>query len=1480
MRKTNGPITMVAAVLALTALGGAIAACRADIGPPVSVRLLGGPHYAKPGERFSADVQVVADAGVRVSGFRLEGEGWERAEVEAPASTALVKSARMQVRIGATSQDPNRPLVLAFEVDGRTMRQSFDLSEAHHRLMSEGGKTRAVPAGEQKAAPVPPLAAGGSWADLGADAVTPPPAGEKSYNITVTGTWYCANPAAGWTGVDGVTVDVMLDGATPAVLASVRTDVNGDFSATFNWSGAGYPNIYVLFKAQNSRLAVKDGTHHLVYAWRTGTWYEYAGTNLDVGGLTSGDESLMPVLNIMTWLTRAWRWYNSYGYDTPYTDVFWIPGTGNVYCLDGLHIGDPWHEGGYCHEYTHHWQYVFAPIPSSTYCNGICDQDTALGLCSHCTWCEENATIAMGEGLPSCIGDVLPRTLSDLYNLPYNAVDNMETTYTCGGTWANPEVTEGFMAALLRDLYDTSQDTHAGSSYPDALAIGADEFLDITYTYNPSTPTSFLSLLMAHYPAINKEDLWSTAINCRFDIDGMAPPVVTNLRSTSHTVNVASPDGTIAFAWTRAADDVSGVDGYGVFVTHSPMIPSPVLDIGDVTSWTTATLAPGTWYFCIRSHDRAGKWGSTYASCGPYVIREAEPADLQPYASAGWARPVVPRATNDAAFTSVPLPTGTLSGNSAATYLNYCGRNWGETATSGQLSNTIRVDGDSRLYMHYASVGASTTYYSLNAGPYNITGGRHTVEAAHDYNEQIQESNETNNRWAHQWVWTTPIMTIGTQYTRDAPPGHSAGWDAVTDGSTLYYNCDGLHFATARYADLTCTWDAVCVYAVDNVDDYDCQLHTHSTGADNGFAASLGSSMRAAGYLDAVLVNGNQAGVQTWDIGVVNMHGGIGDYRAEWTRATSIGLDDSVTVAVAASKMLVMRWFDVAAADTGYYSCTITVSEPTNVWSADHYLPSISTGALSQYTDHATTVAGTGTATIDMHVTQTGRHALAVYRDPCDGADAVTVTIELERTPPDFTPYLASGWAAPVVPRPAADGTPTLVAEPDTLYGNAAATYLNYCWTNDSPNGWPSGGASIVATVHLDGTTGLGSVGWSSAGPHWVLRYNQTTARTIRGGAHTIAMVLDAGALIGERSETNNISGAQYFWSPYLLEMGTAVNRSVPPDRTGGWNEITSGQWKWYNCDGLRMPSVSGEHWRAAGIMSGPDTDVDLRLHHPLYGATSGFKNCLIYSNWGAAQSDIVLVNGHPLVGTRPVTGPFDLGVTLASGLRGYGGEAVTATALTPGDAASYGPYTLAAQHVLQLYELWLTPGPWTMRLDSVSGTVNWGLSIYAPDQQFKQKSSAMEGGIAYLDGAGQDEELTVTVPTEGWYALAVWKVGALDLGLAGTYRLWVRADMTAVPGEAPRPAATALVGIHPNPFNPQTTIDYELGTAGLVRLEIYDLRGTRVRELVAGDQPAGRHAAVWNGRDDDGQLVASGVYMARLAAGKTAQMKKLVLLK
>ncbi len=84
----------------------------------------------------------------------------------------------------------------------------------------------------------------------------------------------------------------------------------------------------------------------------------------------------------------------------------------------------------------------------------------------------------------------------------------------------------------------------------------------------------------------------------------------------------------------------------------------------------------------------------------------------------------------------------------------------------------------------------------------------------------------------------------------------------------------------------------------------------------------------------------------------------------------------------------------------------------------------------------------------------------------------------------------------------------------------------------------------------------------------------------------------------------------------------------------------------------------------------------------------------------------------------------------------------------------------------------------------------------------------------------------------------------------------------------------------YPNPFNPSTTISYQLPAAGPVRLDIYNVRGQLVRTLIDAEQDAGYHSVIWNGKDNRGQSVASGVYFYRLSSLTQTLGKRMLLMK
>jgi uncharacterized repeat protein (TIGR02543 family) len=88
------------------------------------------------------------------------------------------------------------------------------------------------------------------------------------------------------------------------------------------------------------------------------------------------------------------------------------------------------------------------------------------------------------------------------------------------------------------------------------------------------------------------------------------------------------------------------------------------------------------------------------------------------------------------------------------------------------------------------------------------------------------------------------------------------------------------------------------------------------------------------------------------------------------------------------------------------------------------------------------------------------------------------------------------------------------------------------------------------------------------------------------------------------------------------------------------------------------------------------------------------------------------------------------------------------------------------------------------------------------------------------------------------------------------------------------------LSQVYPNPFNPQTTIGFSVKDRGLVSLKVYNVTGQMVRTLVNESLAAGPHKNVWDGRDDGGRPVSSGVYFCKLVANGFSQTEKMVLLK
>jgi len=146
------------------------------------------------------------------------------------------------------------------------------------------------------------------------------------------------------------------------------------------------------------------------------------------------------------------------------------------------------------------------------------------------------------------------------------------------------------------------------------------------------------------------------------------------------------------------------------------------------------------------------------------------------------------------------------------------------------------------------------------------------------------------------------------------------------------------------------------------------------------------------------------------------------------------------------------------------------------------------------------------------------------------------------------------------------------------------------------------------------------------------------------------------------------------------------------------------------------------------------------------------------------------------------------------------------------------------------------------------------------------------------VEWVGKDRILAgfdLTGAPNGFYDVVVYNPGGASAVLTDAFE--VSGAPTAA-GDTPH--SFELMPNYPNPFNPSTTIRYELAKRTQVELRVYDVHGALVRTLVDGVKGAGAYSLEWNGRDDRGTAVSSGVYFYRITAGDFSDVRKMTLLK
>lgn len=178
------------------------------------------------------------------------------------------------------------------------------------------------------------------------------------------------------------------------------------------------------------------------------------------------------------------------------------------------------------------------------------------------------------------------------------------------------------------------------------------------------------------------------------------------------------------------------------------------------------------------------------------------------------------------------------------------------------------------------------------------------------------------------------------------------------------------------------------------------------------------------------------------------------------------------------------------------------------------------------------------------------------------------------------------------------------------------------------------------------------------------------------------------------------------------------------------------------------------------------------------------------------------------------------------------------------------------------------------------------------PALEFVVVHTHTAGALSIFDGSSGATEFSASFQTQeeptssGCTILDVDGDGLLEVLVRATFQsdsqtLVIDTDGPVSVSEVAPAAPSAVLGQNaPNPFNPATNITFELPQAGAVDLRIYNTTGQLVKTLAKGPFDAGTHVVRWDGRDDEGGALSSGVYYYEIVTASGRQSKKAVLLK
>lgn len=1478
----------VMVLLMLAALTAAAPAGATVSRNPVKFTLERPERLPAAGRDFTVTLVVEAGRAVEVSGLRLSGAGWGALRMDGPEAFSLDAGETRRLVVQATPGAGFGKLTVTAEVEGRTLNKAFDLSrEAYGGILPSDSDLlpprRLLPAGGEKFKTEPSLTLA-QMTGMALEETTVPAGVEKDLTCTVTGNlcywhgtqnrWLPASFAKIWVRVfppNGFYYHIGLQ--------------NLDETGIFSIQVPDGVTIALIFTASSNAVVVQeDNFYEDNYVWSTAT------VNIPVGMTQYDAGPIYPshhpgALHICANLTYAHNQFRDLGMDLTRIDAQWPDDDGSFYndYFEELHYdrGDEWHDGTICHEYGHYWHHEYAHEVTHDYCNGICDDGDD---CGHCQWCPEEDEVAWIEGAAQILSRLSTDYIEDraLWNVVHYGMESVYDDPSC--PW-DPWYIENVVAGAAWDMLDDDRGTETDDFRTDALGQTVYDQLDLdpidilrimtdncaVYGHQPYRWTGLFRCAAEYIDDLGRPDatramLWETLKNWDLDIDDQTPAIPLNLTATFPT---GTPT-TIAmggFYWEEPADDMSGVCAYSVRLSmNGPLAPDGIVDTTQLSWWPDDPLLPGTYYFTVAAMDRTGKWSPGYASYGPILIAPQGPADLEPYAYPGWTAPLVLRSTQAPASPDPVVQTNFIQGNNV--YFN-----WGEinngTGTSGLFTDVIYLDDDPVFTSTGRSLNIGVGTNSRNQGPVDLgVIGRHTVMLAVDGQGVVAESDEGDNVYAKQFVFSAPDLDLQETVIRsDGLPNAYAGAAHLWGGGEFHPNCDGFDVELCLYPEV--------VWAVPQ-DPYDAivlRLHTGQTDQ-TGFAEELVAATSLPNRAAVVIQNPGETLMTDYAVSVMDQEDAGAAYRIHRELGVMFALPDTLPGVLDADDCLDFyythndlgrdAWFSIKLANGGGSSLGM------------HFFESgFAMGTLAD-ADRSFNCAAEDTVVHSLFL-ETGKLALTVVaRDPrLTGTN--NYAIFAYEAKPDLAAATPADWFANVVPHvglPYAADDP--IPAPARLAGGADSTGFYWSLLNDSPEaGIPMG---LQRRVELDGAYLFGSMFIEPLAPGQEIKVAQSGLRNVRGGRHTLVHRINPSRGIDEDDYANNHHGRQWVWEPGTLATGTVHTLALPPEAYGGMTHLTEGSIA-PNCDGYGFSTTLAPRQEALLVAYGAGTAVDVDLG--LYESTDvqdGFLEPAALSCWSGSEGDFVVryLQGPGTFGTH-------LGVTRGSGLAVGSVTLATKTATTWWNSApgSFREGVIEADTFVDDFVLTLAPGLYRFRL--ISPEAPLGFSLHDVSDGYSAKSEHLPDAIAWqLDGGfGEAVDFVANIPdpAPARLALVIWRREASSVGTAASWNVSIGNDVTGVPdgeGTLPPIAASRLIGAAPNPFNPRTGLFFETAAEGRCVLNIHDLRGRIVRRLVDGMIPAGRHTTVWDGLDEAGQRAPSGLYMARMVTedGGTSLLK------